>query len=631
MFVIDIIPIARGIPRESLTYFSHEELKLGVVIPITIRNKSHLGIVTAVRPALSDKMSIKQADFELRKIEKVKKSIQLFLPTTIEAAVKTSNRIVAPAGQIISSITPACILSKNPSHLAIGEIKKNDGLHLAEKHLLQSPDDERVLEYKSLIRESFAQKKSVLITSPTIEHAERLKEELMRGIENYVIVFHSDVKQNEIIDNWIHATNEKHPLLIISTAGFLALPCTNIGTIIIDRENNRSYKQMSHPYLDGRVFAETLAEEIGARLIIGDTAPRVETMYRAEQGSLLHFPTSKSHIPTTAKCMLVNMCENKAGQKISFSVFSHTMLEQISATIEKNERVFLYVTRKGLAPSTVCHDCGETVLCNSCGSSVVLHKGSVSNHFLCHRCGERRNATEVCKKCHGWNLIALGIGIETVLEALKEKFPNTSIFSLEKETSRTPLRARKVVREFLATHASILVGTEYALPFLPRRIECTGIVSLDSLFAIPDYRINEKVFSLISAVRSIARDTCVVQTRATEQTVITSALRGTSTEFYRDEIQKRRAFSWPPFMMVVKISVTEKKSIVSEMMRSCTEFLSDYEIEVFPAFIPAKRERHTLHAILKIPFEQWPDNALIEKLKTLPDEFEIEVDPEQVV
>jgi primosomal protein N' len=155
-----------------------------------------------------------------------------------------------------------------------------------EKLIFQAVREDRVSFYRTLIREAFAQKKSIFICVPTRYDTEQWKSALTKGIEQYVFTFHSDISKKTLTKSYNECITEKHPILIIGTGMFLSIPRQDIATIIIESESSDSYKQFAKPYLDIRSFAEVLSSINKAKFILADTLLRPETLYRHDTGEL---------------------------------------------------------------------------------------------------------------------------------------------------------------------------------------------------------------------------------------------------------------------------------------------------------------------------------------------------------
>ena len=644
MKLLTVIPIVRGINKESLSYFTGSEIAVGSVVKVPIRKKIIPAIVVSAESVTDVKAEIKNASFETRKVEKIKSSA-LLSPEFMTAVTDSSLFFASTSGSILHSVIPKTIIEEAEKiKVNIRDLK---GSRVHEKLIIQCDDEERYATYKSLIREEFAKGYSVYFCLPTIQDIKKAYEKLSKGIEQYTFVLHGLLGKNEQIELWNKAANEGHPSLIIATGSFLGIPRNDIGTIIVDKENARAYKSQTRPFVDMRIFAETLAKKIKAKIVFGDLLLRTETVWRHNEAEIYEVAPLKFRSLTTATAQLINMREMpldidigkpvknsdnfSSGKEPKFKLFSDDLLELIKKNQENDENLFIFVARRGLFPSTICADCGNLVKCNTCGAPTVLHKASNENFFLCHRCGEHRSAMEKCNNCQSWRLSTFGIGIEGVEQEMQAKFPNVKIFKIDSDSASTHKKALDIMAKFYASPGSILLGTEMALLYLKDPVANSAVVSIDSFFSIPDFRVNEKVMNILLKIRACTSRNFLVQTRDIDQKILKYATAGNLADFYRDEIKEREALFYPPFSVPIKITLQGDKKTVLAGMEQLQKDLAPYEIDIFPAFIPIQKGKFSMHGIIKVKRGEWIDQVLLNKLGSLSPQFTINVDPESLL
>jgi primosomal protein N' (replication factor Y) len=498
-----------------------------------------------------------------------------------------------------------------------------------EIYALQSKRRDRIDDFRRIVREEFARGRSTYIVSPTIKHAEYLAETLGKGIEQYVYAFHSNLSKKETLKRTEDALSETHPVLIVGTGGFLAIPRTDIGTIIVENESSKAFKMQSRPYLDYRIFARLLAHELSARLIFADMPLSIETMFRLKQRDYEELGSTRARMAANADQDIIDMKPEKGSG--DFFVLSSELIHKLEEVVSGGKHAFVFNVRKGIAPTTVCEECGSVVTCTLCGASVVLHSSEPHNVFICHGCGHSRSAKERCTNCESWKLKALGIGTERVKRELISLFGNKKVFTIDKDSAKTYKQAHKVAEQFYKTKGAILVGTEMSLSFLEQPISLGAIASIDSLLSLPDPKMYENIFSLILRVRATASDTFIVQTRQPDLALIKEAVVGNVTQFYEGEILNRRRFEYPPFTQLIKITSTGTVSHISKEMEDLESVLKGYPFHIYPAFSRTSKKSFALSGLLKIPYEQWPDAKLIGILKSLPPNIMVNVNPESTL
>jgi primosomal protein N' len=640
MYVIEVIPISRAIGTNTLSYFTTKEVPIGAIVNVPLRNKTIHAIVSAVRKAEDMKGEIKSAKYILKKIDKIK-SIEFFSKAYMEMLREISEYYATSVGSVIDVLVPDYILKNTNKLIGATDITDANQIEVKtvkEKCVVQGDDEERYGTWKSLIRQEFAKKRSVFFLLPTIEDAERSFELLEKGVEGYAFLLHGSLSPKKIVDIWNNVMKETHPVVVVATGAFLSLPRADIETIIIERESSKTYKVQRRPFLDIRHVAEILAEKRNIKIFIADNFLRVETLWRENQGEVVQASPFKFRSLSTASDTLIDMKLNKTSNS-SFKILSEEVENLILKTKNDSEQMMILATRRGLAPSTVCGDCQNIVTCNNCSSPVVLHKVpgksghnvDDKNFFMCHRCGERRSTEEYCKICGSWKLGVVGIGIDLVVQKIKDKFPDITIFQIDSDTTKNEKIIKSIVQKFKAKPGSILIGTEMMLQYMHDKVENSAIISLDSLFSLPDFRIQEKVLYMLIRIRSLTTRSFIVQTRKSNEKVFEYGLKGNMSDFYRESIEERKKYNYPPFVNLIKLTIEGKKDEIIKQMDDAQNILDPYEVEVFPAFTNTVNGNHVLHGLIRIPFDKWPDSILIEKIRSIPPSIIIKVDPETLL
>ncbi|MFT5179848.1 MAG: primosomal protein N' (replication factor Y) [Candidatus Paceibacteria bacterium] len=632
MYIAEVIPFSKSFKQGTLSYFTTKDISIGSIVKIDLRKKLVYGLVVGIEDGSKLKDELKSSTFKLRKIKEVIEN-RLFRKEFLRTANDLAKYFATGPGAVIETLTPSKIFESIDKITEPKKPIKRKGINI-EKYIIQDRDEERFSHYKSLIREEFAKKSSIFIICPTIEDSLFAQDKLQKGIESHVFIIHGSLTKNQMLKTWNDIIDSDKPVLVITTGTFLSIPRHDIGTIIVDRENSRLYKTQRRPYLDIRLVAETYAKNIGARFFLGDILLRSQTLWRYDNQEFSEYSSLKFRSLSGARQSIIDMREeiNVTGE--IFSSLSGDLRKTIEHSKEHSERTFIFASRKGLAPSVVCSDCGTIVICRKCSAPVVLHGKDASkpeNYFRCHHCGTERSAGETCTHCNSWRLKTLGIGIEGVAEEFKKLFPKNTFFVITSDVAKTPKQAREIISQFYSTPGSTLIGTEMALLYLHKEIENTAVASIDSRFAIPDFQIREHILNTLLRIRSLATQTFVIQTRKINDSIFEHAIQGNLADFYRDEFQERKKFNYPPFSILVKITISGDKTRILEEFSELKEFLEPYELITYPGFIERIRDKHVLHGIIKIPREAWIDMALVSLLSKLPPQFRIIIDAESLL
>jgi len=643
MNLITVIPLTKSKVASELSYFTASPVPLGAIVTVPLRSKMIHAIVSDVTPAEQSKSSIKRASFQIKKLGKVK-AISFFPAPYIEASRKLANYYATNVGSIITALISQTLLEN--AHRIPAPMTPNSP-SLTEIYAVQGDNDDRSSAWRSLIRQEFARKKSLVIYAPTREEIKNIAATLSKGVEDYVFVLHGGLTPKKIIETWGKIADTAHPILIIATSSFSVLPRTDIDSVIIERENSRGWIGQAAPYIDTRQAIETIARAQKQTIYIADNLLRVETLHRVEEHEISEGSPFKWKSISTAQDILVDMRVQTQNSKASlidgkgrarlpsekFRAVSPELEACITMNREDNSHLFIMAARRGLASITVCDDCETVVSCKECSSPVVLHasKETGKNFFMCHSCGARRNAVETCVNCAGWRLTPLGIGTERVAEEIRAKFPSVDIFSIDADAGASEKQIQITLQKFRAKPGSILIGTERALLHLGEPVEHAAIASLDSLFAIPDFRIQERIMYNIIRLRSLAKRSFIVQTRKAEETVFEYGLKGNLGDFYRAVLHERKQFLYPPFSTLIKVTIEGKKDEIASQMAAIKILVAPQVIDVFPAFTSSSRGNSVIHGLMKCETRAWPHKELATKLREMPPSVKVKINPESLL
>jgi len=452
--LVHVVPIMRGIGTDSLSYFATNAPTIGSIIRVPIRKKDVPAIVSSIENVKDAKVRLKSSSYSIKKISTRTNKI-VFSSKLVTASERAAEYYSTNIGVVLHSIIPKVVLNNLGSikiSKDIDEKEKNTST-TSEKVLLQTERLERVEQYKNLVREEFARKKSIFICAPSIQDIERLQEELSRGIEKYTISIHGSFTKKETIKKWNIAVSTKHPVLVIGTTKILSIQRNDLGTIILEREQSGAYRIQERPFMDMRIVSEFVAQALNVRLLLADMPLRVESIHKFNKGEYSEFFPLRSRIPTNTKTKLIDMREIKESfeKKKTFTIIGTELKEKIIETIDQKGHVLAFAARRGLSPITVCGDCRNVVTCDVTGAPVVLHKGKKENLFVCHASGTVRSAHERCRHCGSWKLQSLGIGTELVYEEIKNIVPEANIFIMDSDHVKTHAHAKKVSEKFFET------------------------------------------------------------------------------------------------------------------------------------------------------------------------------------
>lgn len=631
MFIVHVTPIAKG-GLDRLSYFSPQEIPVGAIVRVPLRSKEVPALVLGREDARTIKAILRTSIYETKKIEK-QKPFFAFSPEFVRAAQESATYFATSVGSIINSFVPSAILEAGQEGKLAQPSAERDSAGVFEKLVLQLPKEERLEKYKTIIRGSFAQGKSVFLCVPTTREARAFKEQYGRGIEQYTYVLESTQTKKVQVETWNKILKEEHPVLIIATPTFASIPRKDIGMFVIEKEISSSYKRQSRPRADARTLLEHLARETGSALVYAGTTVSLKVHRDLKEG----FATElEEHSKKLRSVCAVKIVDNKEvrqqakDKKQEFPSLSPETIEMLAKCQGSGKHSFVFAARRGIATHTVCNDCAATVTCRQCNAPMVLHERNDSRNLLCHRCGSSRDANETCINCGSWNLVPLGIGVERVEQFVRSQIPEANLFVLSSDTAQTPKQAQQIAEEFYATEGGILIGTEMALSYLTEKLGCAFMSSIDSLLSVPDFQIEEKIFGTIATLREYAEEMVVIETSSPENTMLKHAQSGSISEYVDEELGLRKQLHYPPYTNLIKVTCSGSRTAVIEDTRKLVKLVEKYKPRVFGGFIPG-RKGMSLHSLIRVPTENWPDEELIGILTGLPMTFEVNVDPERTL
>ncbi len=648
MYLLDVFPIVKGTWAKDLQYWSAEHISPGSIVKAPLKGKEIAVFVFNCTPLHAAKHIVKEAEFKTRKIENPR-PISAISHTYIQSVLLSSGYFVQNIGAMLKACIPTCALSGSDSesealkkniqktnlqtvpttaHISHTSQKKSDVVALATQ------TEDRISFYKSIIREEVARNKSVILVAPTVRTAETLYASIKKGIEHITCIIHSGHSKKKLQDTWNTVLSFERGMVIIVTPQYVSIPRHDIEVIILENESSRAYKTFHTPFFDWRNVIEQYADLLGARLILGDQLLRLETIKRVQDHEIDELFPLSYRIQKETEIIVVDMASDKQKHG-SYRMLSEELQSMIEYAENRKQSMFLFSARRGLSPQTVCSDCHETVTCLGCNAPVVLHTSKKQGrYFLCHHCGKERTALEACKKCNSWNLTTLGVGTDSVEQEIRHMYPHIPVFRIDKDAAKSDGEAKKIMQEFQKHAFAILIGTETALSYIDS-VPHVAVVSMESLFSIPDFRIHERIAHMYIRLLEVTESYLLVQSRNLGNSIIKSLEQRTFGEYVKEELKMREVLQYPPFALMAKIVLKGSVQLVSAHAKKIQDELTEYNPQVFPAMIPSP-EGPTIHILFTLPYTVWKSKDRIQtelyrKLDLISRIAPIQVNPESFI
>lgn len=469
--------------------------------------------------------------------------------------------------------------------------------------------------YMKLMETVLSEGKQVLYLLPEIALTTQLISRLQQCFGGNVSVFHSKFSLNERVEVWNNVRKGADKAqVVIGARSSLFLPFSRLGLVVVDEEHENSFKQYDPaPRYHARDTAVVLASLHKAKVLLGSATPSLESFYNVKSGKYGYSKMDQRYggvlLP---EVHLVDIRDASRRKKMT-GHFSDTLQKQIENTLNLGEQVILFQNRRGYAPIVECTTCGHAPQCPNCDVSLTYHQGK--NQLRCHYCGFHEQMQPQCKACGSSTLDTKGFGTEQIEKELEVMFPEARVGRMDLDTTRGKYAYEKIITAFAKQEFDILVGTQMVTKGLDfRHVNLVGIMNADSLLNFPDFRAHERSFQLLTQVagragRTEKRGTVLIQTYNPSHNVLQQVVAGDYLELYREQMEQRREYHYPPVNRIIKITfkhrdyntLNEAASWFGKAMRNVFG-----EQVLGPEFPPVARIRNQYikQLLMKIPREQ---------------------------
>ena len=409
--------------------------------------------------------------------------------------------------------------------------------------------------YLKLIRKCLDSGKSAMLLVPEIALTPQLLGLLAAHFGDQVAVLHSSLPAGERYDQWkrVRSGDAK---VVVGTRSAVFAPLIRPGLLILDEEQEHSYKSENSPRYAAKEVAIWRGAKEGAMVLLGSATPSVETMYRAKSGAYRLYTLPKRYNGRALPAVkIVDM--RREVQLGNDSPYSMDLLADIEDTWKRGKQSILFLNRRGASRALVCVDCREAPECPRCSARLTYH--SANERLMCHHCGYSQPVPERCPQCGG-PLKRLGVGTQKLQEELQERFPQMEVARMDADTVSAVNTHEKILSHFRDDHVPVLIGTQMVAKGLNLPdVTLVGVLDADMSLYCDSYRGAENTFNMLTQVvgragRGDAPGSAVIQTMVPEHQVINLAARQDYDGFYELEIGLRRLQQCPPFGDVTTVT-----------------------------------------------------------------------------
>ncbi len=627
--------------KSALTYSSDTKLDTGQLVRIALRDRSVLGIVQA---------AVTEPTFAVKSIAAVApappmplQSLQLmdwlyvYYPGPFGAIIRqfmppsTAFPKSAPKSQQESSLSGPLPALTGEQKAALKLIQPS-GYHLL--HGITGSGKTRI--YLELAKRAVSEGRSAMILTPEIGLTAQLVTTFSDVFPGRVMVLHSHQTAAERRNVWYAILENPEPLIVIGPRSALFAPVRALGLIVIDEAHDPAYKNENAPHYRTERVASKLAELHGTCLVSGTATPSIEDyqvaeakrrpIIRLDRLAKQRDDEQKTEISATIVDMRNRDNFSRSG------ILSTQLIEAIQQTLQKREQSLLFLNRRGTAGAILCNNCGWQALCTHCDLPLTYHGDQ--HHTVCHVCGRTWPLRNSCPECGHSDILLKSIGTKAVVDEIRRLFPQARIARFDGDTEKAEHLERQL-SQLQAGETDIIIGTQMVTKGLDLpKLSLVGILNADSSLLIPDYTASERTYQLLAQVmgrtgRGHRAGASIIQTYSPKQPVIRFAVAQDWHAFYVSELSERKAFRFPPFTFLLKLTCARATSASAEKAATVLKQRLEAANKALtvegpsPSFHPRDHGKYKWQLIVKSSSRP----ALTDIITSLPAGWQHDIDP----
>jgi primosomal protein N' (replication factor Y) len=416
--------------------------------------------------------------------------------------------------------------------------------------------------YLAAMRSVLEAGRSAILLVPEIGLTPAVAADLHHVFGDEVAILHSALSDQERAEQW-HRIKRGEARMVVGTRSAVFAPVADLALIIVDEEQDSSYKQEETPRYHARDVAVMRAKMAGAVVVLGSATPSLESYYNTKKNkyALLELPDRVEERPLPEVEIIDMRLEfQETGQE---QVISRKLAAEIKERLERKEQVMVLLNRRGYSPVVLCRTCGKKLECRNCAIALTHHKRE--HRMVCHYCGFMAPVPKACAHCGSEYVYFLGTGSEKLEELLHGMFPQARIARLDRDTVRGQEDFERALNALNEGELDILVGTQMiAKGHDIHGVTLVGVVGADMALGMPDFRAAERTFQLLTQVagragRGQMPGKVVLQTYFQDHYAVQYAAQHDFTGFYEKELQFRSWMHYPPYSALANVVVRSDK------------------------------------------------------------------------
>ena len=401
--------------------------------------------------------------------------------------------------------------------------------------------------YLTLAHRVLAEGRRCIVLVPEISLTPQTIRRFLAAFGRRVAVIHSALSLSERLDEYKRIRRGEVDV-VVGTRSAVFAPVEQLGLIIVDEEQEHTYRSEQSPRYDAGELARLRARRQGGLCVLASATPSIETAYRAEKGEyLLAKLTQRYGGAPLPDVTILDLRE----RPMAAEALSEELCEELLQNLNRKEQSILFVNRRGYSATATCMSCHQPLECPHCSISLKFH--AANGRLMCHYCGYSTEVPKVCPHCGSRLMRYSGVGTQKVEEALKVRFPQARILRMDQDTTMRKDSHQKLLSSFGRGDYDILIGTQMVTKGLDfPKVTLVGVLTPDQMLYADDFRSYERTFSLITQVvgrggRRELPGRAFLQTYQPDHPVLTAAARQDYPAFYKTEVETRRLLLYPPF------------------------------------------------------------------------------------
>ncbi len=405
----------------------------------------------------------------------------------------------------------------------------------------------RTAVYLTLAHRVLAAGRRCIVLVPEISLTPQTIRRFLAAFGRRVAVMHSALSLSERLDEYKRIRRGEVDV-VVGTRSAVFAPVEQLGLIIVDEEQEHTYRSERSPRYDAGEIARLRARRQGGLCVLASATPSIETAYRAEKGEYLLAKLTRRYggapLPDVT---ILDLRE----RPMAAEALSEELCEELMQNLTRGEQSILFVNRRGYSATATCMSCHQPLECPHCSISLKFH--AANGRLMCHYCGYSTEVPKACPACGSRLMRYSGVGTQKVEEALKVRFPQARILRMDQDTTMRKDSHQKLLSAFGRGDYDILIGTQMVTKGLDfPKVTLVGVLTPDQMLYADDFRSYERTFSLITQVvgrggRRELPGRAFLQTYQPDHPVLTAAARQDYPAFYKTEAETRKLLLYPPF------------------------------------------------------------------------------------